>query len=102
MEKGTRINGARRRITPNAKIPPTPKPKPSKLSTTPSNKIDSEPNSSFAPPKRTNSNRGSNIDRLSSVFEDSHTKLRTAPSLPLSPKLPVPQVIKPYPKKTPI
>ncbi|CAG8468614.1 10049_t:CDS:10 [Acaulospora morrowiae] len=96
MDKGTCKSGARPKITKVNKTPPAPKPKPPKLSPTHSNKIDSEPNSSSVPPKRVNPNiRGANINRLSSVFEDS----RTVPSLPLSPKLPVPQIVKPNPSK---
>ncbi|CAG8453494.1 10568_t:CDS:10 [Acaulospora colombiana] len=100
MDKGTCKSGA----TTKVKTPPAPKPKPPKLSTTTSNKIDSEPNSSSTPSKRVNpnnrNNRGPNINRISKVFEDSDIKSRTAPSLPLSPKLPVPRVVKPYsPKK---
>ncbi|CAG8555199.1 12545_t:CDS:10 [Dentiscutata erythropus] len=73
--------------------------------------IDSEPNSSSTPPKQSNSNttvvRGPNINRLSSVFEDPNItadqtiiKSHVAPSLPLSPKLPVPMVKKTYIKKS--
>ncbi|CAG8518862.1 10765_t:CDS:10 [Diversispora eburnea] len=99
MDKSTRKNGARRvapKVTQKSKNPPIPKPKPSKLSSTPSNKIDSEPNSSSELPKRT---RGPNVNRLSSAFED-EPQIRTAPSLPLSPKLPVPIVTKSYIKNS--
>src|SRR6266542_986361 len=87
------------KVNSKPKAPPPPKPKPPKLSA--SNKIDTDPNSSSTPPKRTNSNastpRGTNVHKLSSVFEDyskddSSLKPRMAPSLPLSPNLPVPTV----------
>ncbi|CAB4443417.1 unnamed protein product [Rhizophagus irregularis] len=71
--------------------PPPPKPKPPKLATMVSNKVDSDPISS----KKVNTNgRGSNVHRLSSVFEDNDKNLkpRMGPSLPLSPRLPVPTV----------
>ncbi|CAG8751445.1 35338_t:CDS:2, partial [Racocetra persica] len=108
MNPNARKNGVPK--TQKAKTPPTPKPKPPKLSTAPSNRIDSEPNSSSTH-KQSNPNtivvRGSNINRLSSVFEDPNLtadqtiiKSRVAPSLPLSPKLPVPMVKKTYIKKS--
>ncbi|CAG8610451.1 20797_t:CDS:10 [Cetraspora pellucida] len=108
MDPSTRKNGVPK--TQKAKIPPTLKPKPPKLSTTPSNRIDSEPNSSSTH-KQSSPNtimiRGPNINRLSSVFEDPNLtadqtiiKSRVAPSLPLSPKLPVPMVKKTYIKKS--
>jgi hypothetical protein len=90
-----RRNNVNRRVTPmvipKPKAPPPPKPKPPKLSTMVSNKVDSDPSSSS---KKVNTNgRGSNIDRLSSVFEDKDSlKPIVAPSLPLSPRLPVPIV----------
>ncbi|CAG8457958.1 2657_t:CDS:10 [Scutellospora calospora] len=111
MDQSTRKNGVSRVSKPQkVKTPPTPKPKPPKLSTAPSNKINNEPNSSSTP-KQLNSNttviRGPNINRLSSVFEDPNItadqtiiKSRVAPSLPLSPKLPVPMVKKTYIKKS--
>ncbi|GES84175.1 Rho guanyl nucleotide exchange factor [Rhizophagus clarus] len=93
----TRRNNINRRVTPmvtpKPKAPPPPKPKPPKLSTMVSNKVDSDPISSS---KKANTNgRGSNVHRLSSVFEDKDDKglkPRIAPSLPLSPRLPVPTV----------
>ncbi|CAG8518406.1 18984_t:CDS:10 [Racocetra fulgida] len=108
MDPSARKNGVPK--TQKAKTPPTPKPKPPKLSTAPSNRIDSEPNSSSTH-KQSNPNtivvRGPNINRLSSVFEDPNLtadqtiiKSRVAPSLPLSPKLPVPMVKKTYIKKS--
>lgn len=92
-----RRNNVNRRVTPMAtpkpKAPPPPKPKPPKLSTMVSNKVDSDPISSS---KKVNTNgRGSNVHRLSSVFEDKddkNLKPRMGPSLPLSPRLPVPTV----------
>ncbi|CAB5395707.1 unnamed protein product [Rhizophagus irregularis] len=91
-----RRNNVNRRVTPMAtpkpKAPPPPKPKPPKLATMVSNKVDSDPISS----KKVNTNgRGSNVHRLSSVFEDKddkNLKPRMGPSLPLSPRLPVPTV----------
>ncbi|CAG8561917.1 29115_t:CDS:10 [Gigaspora margarita] len=112
MDPSTRKNGATRiPKTQKSKTPPTLKPKPPKLSAATSNRIDSEPNSSSTLPKQSNSNttmiRGPNINRLSSVFEDPNItadqtiiKSRVAPSLPLSPKLPVPMVKKTYIKKS--
>src|SRR3954463_1619862 len=102
MEESPSRNNVRRvtpmeKKPPKPKAPPPPKPKPSRLST---NKVNSDPNSS--PPKRTNVTntngiRGANVHRLSSVFEDKNGpkpnfKPLMAPSLPLSPKLPVPTV----------
>ncbi|CAG8522080.1 9306_t:CDS:10 [Funneliformis mosseae] len=89
MEQTTHRN-RNPKVNPKPKVPPPTRPKPSKLSTT-FNKVDNDPNSSSVLSKRTNTTpiRGTNVHRLSNLFEDSkdgsNAKSRVVPSCPRSP-----------------
>ncbi|CAI2178560.1 4083_t:CDS:10 [Funneliformis geosporum] len=92
MEQTTHRN-RNPKVNPKPKAPPPTKPKPPKLSTINLNKVDNDPNSSSIPSKRiiTTPIRGTNVHRLSSVFEDSKDGLNVkSRTLPRSPKQTIP------------